>query len=56
MADEPGQAYAKETADRPRFLVEITPTQITTWRGGPWHRRYYAAEPATPPPTAAVSA
>jgi nitroimidazol reductase NimA-like FMN-containing flavoprotein (pyridoxamine 5'-phosphate oxidase superfamily) len=54
MADEPGQAYAGETADRPRFLVEITPTQITTWRGGPWHRRYYAAEPSAPPPTAAV--
>ena len=54
MADELGQAYALETADRPRFLVEITPTQVTTWRGGPWHRRYYVAEPAAPPPTAAL--
>jgi nitroimidazol reductase NimA-like FMN-containing flavoprotein (pyridoxamine 5'-phosphate oxidase superfamily) len=56
MADEPGQAYAQQTADRPRFLVEITPTQITTWRGGPWHRRYFTAEPAAPPPTATVVA
>jgi nitroimidazol reductase NimA-like FMN-containing flavoprotein (pyridoxamine 5'-phosphate oxidase superfamily) len=54
MADASGQAYAQQTADRPRYLVEITPLQITTWRGGPWHRRYYAPEPAAPPPTAVV--
>jgi len=35
--------------------VEITPTQITSWRGGPWHRRYYSAEPAAAPPTAALA-
>jgi hypothetical protein len=52
MADAAGQAYAQLTADRPRYLVEIAPLQVTTWRGGPWHRRYYAAEPAGPPPTA----
>jgi nitroimidazol reductase NimA-like FMN-containing flavoprotein (pyridoxamine 5'-phosphate oxidase superfamily) len=52
MADEPGRAYAQLTADRPRFLVEISPVQITSWSGGPWHRRYYTAEPAAPPPTA----
>src|SRR5579859_3875129 len=55
MADAPGRAYAQETADRPRFLVEITPTQITSWAGGPWHRRYYAPDPAAPPPTAVVA-
>jgi nitroimidazol reductase NimA-like FMN-containing flavoprotein (pyridoxamine 5'-phosphate oxidase superfamily) len=54
MADAPGRAYAQETADRPRFLVEIAPIQITSWAGGPWHRRYYAPELATPPPTAVV--
>jgi nitroimidazol reductase NimA-like FMN-containing flavoprotein (pyridoxamine 5'-phosphate oxidase superfamily) len=54
MADEQGQAYAELTAERPRFLVEITPLQITSWRGGPWHRRYYLAERAEPPPTAVV--
>jgi nitroimidazol reductase NimA-like FMN-containing flavoprotein (pyridoxamine 5'-phosphate oxidase superfamily) len=53
MADAEGQAYADLTADRPRFLVEITPHQITTWRGGPWHPRYYA-RPGAPPPTAVV--
>lgn len=55
MADELGRAYAQETADRPRFLVEITPVQITTWRGGPWHRRYVTGEPAPLPPTASVT-
>jgi hypothetical protein len=54
MADERGQAYAELTAERPRFLVEITPLQVTSWRGGPWHRRYYVSEPAEPPPTAVV--
>ncbi|HEX9441747.1 MAG TPA: hypothetical protein VF909_18810 [Roseiflexaceae bacterium] len=33
MADEQGQAYAQLTAERPSFLVEITPLQITSWRG-----------------------
>jgi nitroimidazol reductase NimA-like FMN-containing flavoprotein (pyridoxamine 5'-phosphate oxidase superfamily) len=54
MADEQGRAYAELTADRPRFLVEITPVEITSWRGGPWHPRYYTSEPSTPPPTALV--
>jgi nitroimidazol reductase NimA-like FMN-containing flavoprotein (pyridoxamine 5'-phosphate oxidase superfamily) len=52
MSDEPGQAYAQLTAGRPRYLVELTPTQITSWSGGAWHRRYVAPAPATPPPTA----
>ncbi len=55
MADEQGQAYAQLTAERPRFLVEITPLQITSWRGGPWHRRYYVPEPTEPPPTAVMT-
>ena len=53
MADQAGQAYAQLTADRPRVLVEIEPLQVTTWSGGPWHRRYYADPGAAPPPTAA---
>ena len=52
MADDVGRAYAELTAERPRFLVEITPVRITSWRGGPWHRRYYEADPGEPPPTA----
>jgi len=55
MSDEPGRAYAESTADRPRFLIEITPSQITSWAGGPWHRRYVTAEPAAAPPTAVVA-
>ena len=55
MSDAEGRAYAELTANRPRFLVEITPVQITTWRGGPWHRRYVEAEGAAPPPTAVIA-
>jgi hypothetical protein len=55
MADEAGRAYAQLTAERPRFLVEITPVQVTSWRGGPWHRRYYQPGPAAPPPTAVLA-
>ncbi len=54
MSDAPGQAYAELTADRPRYLVELTPVQVTTWSGGPWHRRYYQAAPDAPPPTALI--
>jgi nitroimidazol reductase NimA-like FMN-containing flavoprotein (pyridoxamine 5'-phosphate oxidase superfamily) len=54
MSDAPGQLYAELTADRPRYLVELTPAQVTTWSGGPWHRRYYQASPAAPPPTALI--
>jgi nitroimidazol reductase NimA-like FMN-containing flavoprotein (pyridoxamine 5'-phosphate oxidase superfamily) len=52
MADEPGRAYAQLTAERPRFLIEITPAQITSWAGGAWHRRYVTSAPSTAPPTA----
>jgi nitroimidazol reductase NimA-like FMN-containing flavoprotein (pyridoxamine 5'-phosphate oxidase superfamily) len=55
MSDEAGRAYAQQTAERPRFLVEITPLQITSWSGGPWHRRYVTAEPTALPPTAVVA-
>jgi nitroimidazol reductase NimA-like FMN-containing flavoprotein (pyridoxamine 5'-phosphate oxidase superfamily) len=54
MADAEGRAYAELTADRPRYLVEITPVDVTSWRGGPWHPRYYTGQPAKPPPTALV--
>jgi hypothetical protein len=52
MADARGRAYAQLTAERPRYLVEIEPLQITSWSGGPWHRRYYAPTELPPPPTA----
>jgi len=55
MADEHGRAYRQETADRPRFLVELTPIQVTTWRGGGWHHRYVTTENAVPPPTSVIS-
>jgi nitroimidazol reductase NimA-like FMN-containing flavoprotein (pyridoxamine 5'-phosphate oxidase superfamily) len=53
MSDDEGRAYRQETADRPRYLVELAPVQVTTWRGGGWHPRYYAREGA-PPPTSVV--
>jgi hypothetical protein len=52
ISDPPGQPYAELTATRPRYLVDLTPLQVTTWSGGPWHRRYYEASAAAPSPSA----
>ena len=38
-----GPAYASKTADRLRYLVKITPSKITSWRGE-WHPRYIVTE------------
>jgi PPOX class probable F420-dependent enzyme len=35
-----GPHYLARTSSRPRYLVEITPTSVTSWRGGEWHPRY----------------
>jgi len=35
-----GPRYLARTAKRPRYLVEITPSRVTSWRGGEWHPRY----------------
>ncbi len=51
MSDAEGEAYRQATADRPRYLVELTPVQVTTWRGGGWHPRYFTPRPAAAPPT-----
>ena len=54
MSDAAGAAYRAQTADRLRYLVELTPVQITTWSGGDWHPRYVHTEAASLPPTAIV--
>ena len=38
-----GPGYAAKTANRLRYLVKITPTTITSWRGE-WHPRYIVTE------------
>lgn len=38
-----GPVYAAKTADRLRYLVKVTPTKITSWRGE-WHPRYIVTE------------
>ncbi len=38
-----GPGYAAKTASRLRYLVKITPTTITSWRGE-WHPRYIVTE------------
>ncbi len=38
-----GPTYAAKTADRLRYLVKVTPTKITSWRGE-WHPRYIVTE------------
>ena len=35
----PGLEYLAGTMDKPRYLVRITPQEVTTWAGG-WHPRY----------------
>ena len=34
-----GLEYLDGTMDKPRYLVRVTPTQITSWKGS-WHPRY----------------
>ena len=36
---EGGLRYLDGTMDKPRYLVRVTPTRMTTWSGG-WHARY----------------
>jgi hypothetical protein len=39
LADvDPG--YFDRTVIHPRWLIRIAPTEMTTWRGGGWHRKY----------------
>jgi hypothetical protein len=38
-----GPTYAAKTADRLRYLVKVTPTKVTSWRGE-WHPRYIVTE------------
>lgn len=38
-----GPMYAAKTADRLRYLIKVTPTKITSWRGE-WHPRYIVTE------------
>jgi PPOX class probable F420-dependent enzyme len=42
---ERGPEYLQPTADRPRYLVKITPTKITSWEGVEWARKYTASSP-----------
>ena len=37
---ERGPEYLVPTLDRPRYLVEITPTKMTTWDGVEWAEKY----------------
>ncbi len=37
-----GLKYLGNTADRPRYLIKIDPTRLTSWRGGEWHPRYFS--------------
>jgi PPOX class probable F420-dependent enzyme len=35
-----GPRYLARTADRPRYLLKITPEKTASWRGNEWHPRY----------------
>ena len=36
---EAGLAYLRGTLDKPRYLLRLTPSKVTTWNGS-WHPRY----------------
>lgn len=40
-----GPEYLAPTQDRPRYLIKVTPTQITSWEGVEWARKYTAPSP-----------
>lgn len=35
-----GPEYMQASLDRPRYLVKVTPTKITSWDGVEWHPKY----------------
>ena len=37
---ENGPDYIVPTLDKPRWLIKIVPTSMTTWQGVDWHPRY----------------
>src|ERR1700745_1399297 len=37
---ERGPEYLTPTYDRPRYLIKIIPTKMTTWDGVEWARKY----------------
>ena len=39
-----GPKYLGRTADRPRYLLKITPEKITSWQGNEWHLRYFSSQ------------
>lgn len=35
-----GPEYLQGSLDRPRYLIKVTPTKITSWDGVEWHPKY----------------
>ena len=40
LGAQDGPRYLTPTLDRPRWLIRIRPTTLTSWSGGSWHPRY----------------
>jgi PPOX class probable F420-dependent enzyme len=41
---ERGPEYLEPTADRPRFLIKVTPAKIISWEGVEWAEKYTRPE------------
>jgi nitroimidazol reductase NimA-like FMN-containing flavoprotein (pyridoxamine 5'-phosphate oxidase superfamily) len=47
LGAEDGPKYLLPTLDRPRWLIRVRPSKVTTWGGGGWHPRYLDPHPST---------
>lgn len=43
---ERGPEYLVPTYDRPRYLIQFTPTKLVSWEGVEWHEKYTKPEEA----------
>ncbi len=43
-----GPTYLTSTLNQPRWLIKMTPTNIKTWQGVGWARRYWVEETGGP--------
>ena len=43
-----GPTYLVSTLQQPRWLIKMVPSEIKTWKGVGWARRYWVAESGGP--------
>ena len=45
---EDGPKYLVPTMQQPRWLIKVTPTQLQTWQGAGWAKRYWNEQSGGP--------